>query len=136
MNLIDISDHPILGLKRKVSWDTFIYSENEQIIKVFTVCHCYYNDNGRYGEPFMSNIVKDFQRVLIASNIRQVNPLTGDVCNQNDNGIWIDLLGNTIDKPIGQFEFFRLLINNKSVDIPGLIESAIIQEDTYFHNYN
>lgn len=136
-NLIPISDHPILKLKRKVEWTAFIYSDREAYVKLFTICHHYSNNEDKsYGDPFSSNAIKDFEKILIANNTKMVNPLNGVGCKPDENGIFTDFLGNKVDNPMGQFDFFKLLVTNKTINILAIIESNIIQEDQYFNSYN
>jgi hypothetical protein len=135
MNPIEISDHPELGLKRKVFWHTFIFSEKEQHVKLFTICKHFQNTSGSYGDIFVSNAVKDFERILVASNSRKVNPGNGLVCNPNINGIFIDMMGNIVNSPMGQFDMFLYLIQNPLEIIP-LVEGIIQQEDLFFHSYD
>lgn len=130
--IIDISNHPVLGLKRKVQWKTFIFSLEEEQVKLFTRCLHYNQDD----TIFSSNAVKDFEKTLIASNQRNVNPTNGLVCNLNEDNEWEDMAGNLLEvEPVGQFTFFTYLIGNP-VNIPPLIESIIQQEDVYFHGYD
>lgn len=142
MNIVDISDHPILGLKRKVSWKTFIFSLEDEKVSLFTKCLHYTkaaDENGDpflYGDPFSSAAVRDFERILIASNTRMIDPSNGLVCSQDENGIWINVAGQTVlGGPMGQFDFFKILIQN-SIQIIPLIEGIILQEDMYFGSYN
>lgn len=158
MGIINISDHPTLGLKRKVSWHSFIYSEKDSYVKLYTICHHFsadQEDKSKYAESFSSRAVSDFEKILIASNEKIVNPLNGVICKQiitqildenNDpvldedgnptfNSKFTDALGGDVKNPIGEFDFFQAL-TSKPINIQDLVNGLIIQEDQIYHSYD
>jgi hypothetical protein len=139
MNLINISDHPTLKLKRKVSWHAFSYNEAQGEVKLYTICHHFLPDpldNTKYGESYTSNAIKDFEKILSATNNNQVNPVSGLTCTLNDQGVWIDLEGKVVDNPVGEFTLFTNTVFNQPIIIATLIESIIQRQDFYTQSYN
>lgn len=133
--IINISDHPVTGLKRKVQWRIFNFNDQDKFVNLYTTVSHYENNGGEYGDKVSSRAVSDFERILVANNDRRVNPLNGLRCSVNENEEWVDPLGTIVPSPVPQYDFFVLMIQNP-VNIPTLIAGIILQEDQVYSGFN
>lgn len=137
--IINISDSPISKLKRKVKWTTLSILEEEREIRLYTICRFYENLSGTtYGNPINTSEIKPFERILYARNTNQVNPINGIMVNpqlSGDTTIWIDAIGNVVEFPMGQFDFFIQKMDEEII-LSQIIESIIYAEDQIYQTYN
>jgi hypothetical protein len=147
-----ISDDPILSIKRAVSWDSFVVLKKQKLIQLTTNCHYFETDAlslDGYGKEIVTKGLKPFERTFYASNERKVNPVNGRVCEmkevtlgQNADGTpiremqMLDILGNQVLNPIGQFDFFLLIVRTQPTVIELIIKDIILQEDSYYGSFN
>jgi len=147
-----ISDDPILDIKRAVKWDSFVVLKKQKVIQLTTVCHYFESSQlsqDGYGKEIRTKGLKPFEKTFFAANERKVNPANGRVCElkeiilgQDVNGNVIkemqmtDILGNHVLNPMGQFDFFLLIIRNQPTIIESIIQDIIYQEDSYYGSFN
>lgn len=141
MYKIEISDSPITGLKRKVSWEGgFYFSKRNQQIKLFTICEMYKNENGNYGDLISILEVKPFERIFTSTDAILINPINGKQCysvEENGSLIWRQKNDNSlVANPVGQYSYLENMIFSGSVDIPAIIESVIQDEDQVNHAFD
>jgi hypothetical protein len=134
--IINISNHPILGVKRKVEIRGYYQSWAEEFIKVFAVCHHYENDKEEYGELINTQSLKSFERIFIGRNEIKVDLVDGmelyqdgDVYKRYDTDV-------VCENYAGQFDFLDLIIKNTPVNIPAMITSVIQVEDLFKKNFD
>lgn len=138
--IIPISNSPTSGLKRKVEWTTLSILRAEQEIRLYTICRFFQKLSGdTYGAHINTMEIKPFERILYAKNTNQVNPANGLICNpQIDSGgttTWMDVIGNVVEFPMGQFDFFIVQMDT-SIVLGNLIETIILSEDQIYQTYN
>lgn len=147
-----ISDDPKLGIKRAVTWDSFIVHKKEKRVQLTAVCHYFERDDNQidgYGKAIITQGLKPFEKHLFASNERKVNPLNGKECKlkevivgQNPNGSpkrefqMLDTQGNQVASPMGQFDYFLFIIRNVNVVVNNIIQGIILEEDNYYKSFN
>lgn len=145
MQIIEISDHP-LGFKRKVEWKGYLHFWDEQVIKLFTICKHYENDNGEYGPEYQTMAFKPFERILTArkdaGKFVDIDGMTLLVSVDNtdpENPITSYLRADNQQAPtqvIDQYDFFNSLILNNSINIPSIGKSVIESEDLIHKTYD
>jgi hypothetical protein len=137
--LIEISNSPLSGLKRKVEWSDLLISKKEKEIRLYTLCRFYEKLSGdTFGNEINRLEIKPFERILFAKNGNQVNPATGLIATKSFSGsteIWIDVLGNISLTSIGQFDFFSERMNQPEI-MNDVIEQIVHSEDLIYKTYD
>lgn len=132
--IIDISNHPTLGLERKVGFKRMLYNYEERSIKLYTDCLFFQN-----GEPYSDRTIKPFERILFADEATMCNPVNGLVCTLIDN-VWIDKAGVTVNEPITLFQFFDAVFTGVNtggvVDVLATVTNIIESEDSVYNGFN
>jgi hypothetical protein len=148
--IIEISNAPLSGFKRKVEWTEFCFTPSRKMVTLDVNVYGYKNENGQYGER-VDDEYPPFRRVLVASNDRFVNPANnGMVVNitqeeEEVNGELVmvskfyDAQTNALLQPetlMRQYDFFEYLVENTPVNIPMLIQQTILSDDIIFNTFN
>jgi hypothetical protein len=132
--IVDISNHPTLGLQRKVGFKRMLYNYEERSIKLYTDCLFFQND-----EPYSDRTIKPFERILFADEATKCNPANGLVCTLIDN-VWIDKADVTVASPISLFDFFDGVFTgvntNGVVDVLGTVTNIIETEDDVYNGFD
>lgn len=144
--LVNISDHPILPFKRKIENIGFKPWWPSETLEVFLmVKHYIKNEDGSYGDEIISPSVVSYEDRLTASNVRKVDPVDGmevysEVLNQGteqEETIWKRLDTNAVvESPIGQFDFFDLIIKNQPVLVGAMLSHFIQMNDVLRQRWN
>jgi hypothetical protein len=111
--IVEISRSPITNLRRKVKLRKLEWSVIEQRVSI-EVLISYYDDNDNI---IIGEGVSEYIRTLDAVNSFLVDAATG-----------LDPDENTI-QVIGEYDLYMGLISSGAVDVPGMIESAIMVAD-------
>ena len=145
--LVNISDHPTLPLKRKQEVFCFKTHWVEETVEVFLRLHHYQNNNGEYGDEITSPSIANYESKLTASNVRKVDPTNGLECyseivqqateptEENPEGtpeivVYKRITDNVeVVNPIGQFDFFNLVIRNQPVSVGQMLTNFVQIDD-------
>lgn len=142
--IVNISDDPISGLKRKVYVAGFLAfdeeaEQGEKMGRVFAKVIYFKNNNGVYGD--LLGLVKGeeryapYERNIEASNRRLVNPLNGlEVSFENNE--YRDPLNNLVANPVEQLDFFINMLQNNNVNVVEILTNIVQTEDQYFQSFN
>lgn len=139
--LVDISDHPILPIKRKIEVRGFMPSWPDENVRVFLmVKHYIKNTDNSYGEAIVTKSINDYEDFMVASNIRKVDPTDGMECIEeivDENIIYKRLDTQTIvNSPIGQFSFFDYIIRTTPVQIGQMLTNFVLIDDQIKNKWN
>jgi hypothetical protein len=137
--MINISNSPLSGLKRKVEWTNLLISKTDEQCRLYTTCRLYEKLSGdTYGDEVNKLEVKPFERILFAKNTNRVNPATGLIAFPSMSGeteIWIDVLGNVSLSVVGQFDYFRARMGQPEI-FDQVIDAIIQSEDIIYKTYD
>lgn len=138
-NIINISDSPLSGLKRKVEWTDLVISKREKEIRLYTTCRFYEQLSGdTYGNEINTREILPFELILYAKNSNLVNPDNGLLVTPIYSGgtqMWQDVAGNVTESVIGHFDFFMEKMNEE-INTNDLIQTTILIEDQLYKSYD
>lgn len=154
-HFIPISDSPFSKIKRAITWSNFSVNKDDKSVSMNTSCHFFNSDPKEpdgYGPEMTNQEVRSFTRFLVANNNTLVNPATGlhavlvvdspEVRNTDGTikdyqvSHYEDSLGNIVQSPIGQFDYFFGIIMNTEIKVLPLIIQILQTEDQVYHTYD
>ena len=143
--LINISDEPTLGLKRKLKFIRQDWNENSKQISLHFRCYLFENNNGEYGNQISGNLELDLDnskapktKILTASNNVKVNPQTGDIVQPTNEVIDGQPKLVYTEDYISELEYFKrmpqeIILQGNPIDaeeiISNIIMSAVLKAD-------
>jgi hypothetical protein len=144
--LIPISNHPTLPLKRKVEVRGFLPWWPDASLKVFLmVKHFVKNEDDTYGDVMDSKSVVDYEDFLVASDVRNVDPIDGMECyseilnegTEQQETIWKRIDNHKdVSPPVGQFSFFDTIIRSYPVKVGEMLTHFVVLNDSLKGRWN
>ena len=128
--IFDISPSP-QGIARKVWAHTIHIDRRAKEAQLHTVVF----PVDAQGNELADILIKPYARIIYGRNERLVNPAHGYIvtADYNENGDLIgytDLVGNVVNQPIGQFDYFAFLMGEPvavEVIIAGVVQMCDIE---------
>jgi len=138
---INISNSPITNLQRQVDVRSLYVDDQEKKVELITICY-----SVKDGERLTNNECRPFERKLVASNERLVNPANGIVLTSSTGNtgteeepvivtIYSQPDGTEVLNPVPQYDFFKAMLNSE-VNVISIIEGVILQEDQVYRTFD
>lgn len=132
---IPITNDPNSNKKRGIRITRFIMDFSSQTMMVTTFLS-FFEEDPNEADGYGKRIRMEYERTLTASNVRKVNPANGKMCTPDEQGVYHDVLGNEVQNPAGEYDFYLALAYSMPIVVMDFIKQLIIDEDLLLHTYD